>query len=296
MALTHQKQIVSAGELLVGNLERENHMSWMTRLSALEVMAFTMLPEKARIARLAYLCRTQPRIWESPTSLASAKMVLARIGEPHGKKGKLAKALRQEFDAQSSKATIRRQRSYDAYDGGLGTNWLGQKIRYDPVSFRFHQKRVTVRKHDRVKAICLSRFAEYTTFSSQQDILPGVTWWNFNVTNWAVNHAEIRDGSYFIQVKPYSWCNSAAAKKRQWLLYKTKGGIVGSVRIPRKIGKSADDAINSLKTSGVKKAEKAGATVEIDWINKAFIVQSLRRKRAKSVPFKRHERKKKVER
>lgn len=261
----------------------------MKKLSPLECMALAAMPEKARLARLAYLCRKDYE-YGQPNSLQGARKVLEKIGEPRGAKIRLQRALRDEFAAQRWKESKRCRRREEFYDPRIGSGYRYDDTvyRYDPVSFRYCPYHYG-EKETRVTAIVLCRFAEH-----REGLIPApahtASWWTSTAHNYNIKDAKISNGDYFMLVKPWQiWKDGRSiAGQYQWLAYKTKD-TVGSVRVPKGVY-NIKKAIESLKSSAVKKAEAKGASVAVDWANQAFLVQSPRRQKARSFAFKRHER------
>jgi len=247
------------------------------------------MPEKARLARLAYLCR-KDYDYGQPNSLQGARKVLEKIGEPRGAKIRLQRALRDEFNGQCWKESKRRRRDQQFYESRIGAGYYGDDTvyRYDPVSFRYCPHHYG-EKETRITAIVLCRFAEH-----REGLIPAPaythSWWTSTAHNYNIKDAKISNGEYFMLVNPYQlWKDGrSVAGQYQWLAYKTKD-TVGSVRVP-KDAYNIKGAIKSLKSAAVKKAEAKTATVTVDWATQVFLVRSPRRQKARSIAFKRHER------
>lgn len=261
----------------------------MKKLSPLECMALAALPEKARLGRLAYLCRKDYK-YGQPNSLQGARKVLEKIGEPRGDKIRLQRALRDEFNSQRLKESKRWRLKNKSYEAQITPGHYRDETvyRYDPVSFRdcphHYGEAIT-----RITAIVLCRFAE-----NREGLISAPahthTWWLPTAHNYNIRASKISNGEYFMLVKPWRlWKDGRSVSGQyQWLAWKTKGSV-GSVRIS-KHNSTVEGAIKSLKSAVVMKAEANGATVTVDWENQAFLVRSPRRQKARSIAFKRHER------
>lgn len=248
----------------------------MRKFSPLEIMALSVLSEKARIARTAVICRKNG----IDSTHRDCKIMLEKLGEPRGAKGRLRIALRDEIKRQTMVAGRRRhQREY--------RNWclIGDKG-FDPVSARFYgyssDEYGSADPHERVKNLCLARIAPYA-----DGLIPKVSWWNGSCRNWSVKETRLHKRGCLILVRPY-WRSYRPEQKLQYLVY-LNGKEAGYVIVPKRI-RTIKKALESLESAPVKAAKRKGFDVKFDWTNQAFTVKSTRRKKARSIAWKSHTR------
>lgn len=264
----------------------------MKRFSPLEILALNELPERARIGRTVSLARKYQ--WRIDT-LAQAKRLLERLGEPRGAKTRLTKELAEESYLQEKiRKKRRKQRKVDRSAFTRCSN-------YDPIAYRdwIDRDNDEDEKRRRIMAICAVRIHPYA--KGESEILPKWVgqWWTGSVTNQAIwDGAFLRpEKGYALLIRPTAvfaqkdmlgdltqqWCHNF-----RWLVIKI-GGLVKGIRVdPR--AQTVAEAIRSLKTAQLKKVEKKGYEIKIDWDKEIFSVKSPRRMEWRDIPFKKHSR------
>lgn len=253
----------------------------MRNFSALEIMALSVLPEKARIGRIAYICRKN-RI---SATHRDCRIILEKLGEPHGAKGRLTIALRAEIKRQD---LIRHQRR-SKY---ARRNWsyVDTNPGFDVVSTRFygwnrnHPRYGSADYRERCMSICLNRIAPHV-----DGLIPNVTWWNGQIFNWSVKDTRLRKNGCLLLIKPH-WRSYHPEQKLQYLVF-LNGKEAGYTVVPKRI-KNIEEALASLESAQVKSARKKGFDVKFDWTNQAFTVKSPRRVKSRSIAWKCHTRSK----
>ena len=265
----------------------------MKKFSPLEVLALNDLPEGPRVARTAYLCRKYG--W-NPRTLQGSKEILENLGEPRGAKTRLKRELRSEFARQLVKAG-RRLSAARPYKRSF-THCEA----YDPAAFKAYLLRFgcpgPATKKDRIKAICAARLHRPILGSrtnTASDVLPywAGHWWDGYVDCSAIWDAAFMDGGYFTLIRP-SYVRAPGQRtlhynhNYRWLVFKV-GSLVKAIRVSGRASNMAQ-ALLSLKTSHVKKAEEKGYEVKVDWEREIFIVMSPRRRKPRELPFKKHSR------
>lgn len=264
----------------------------MKKFSPLEILALNDLPEAARLKRTAYFCRKHG--WD-PGTLHKSKGVLEKLGEPRGAKTRLKKALKLEFMRQTAIAKKRngRRRANKRSFTGITD--------YDPVAYK-----LCGGLHDpirqRTTAVCAVRIAQHWKKHKikRSDIMPDWAgyWWSDEVDHQSFQDGAFIEGGYALLIRPrfvhtvrpdgYVDWGRHYAHNFKWLLV-LAGGVLKSVRVKGQ-AYPLKEALDSLKTSHVKTAEKKGHDIKIDWDRELFLVKSPSRKKWRELPFKKWER------
>jgi hypothetical protein len=136
----------------------------------------------------------------------------------------------------------------------------------------------------RARSICLSRIGKF-----RKGLMPKVIWWSNRLENYSVRASLLKDGNYFLVIKRYPRSLNAE-DKHTYLAYRC-GDAVGYTVLPKKAAiKDVNFALASLEPVSVKAAREKGHDVQIDWANQAFLIKSPRRKKVRSIPWKKHTR------
>ena len=273
--------------------------------NALEILALNDLPEAARIKRMAYLIRRHNWVSTYQPRLKDFKAAIEKFHEPRGMKIALQKILKTEV-ARQTMISQRRSAKRSFYTRSSYTLRTGA---YDPVTFKTALYSYPDPSR-RWKMVVMARFGPAFSANAKarakarregrpepERIVPCTTW-NFPARNHPseVDAAGKFEGAYLLVSSPGYVKTAAGARSFQhnvgFLLVKF-GEIVKSIRIPR----SADtipEALASLKTSHVVKAEERGDEVKIDWERELFLVRNPKRSKWRELPFKSHIRKRKT--
>jgi len=223
-------------------------------------------------------------------ALAEIRLCVEKFGEPRGKKTALVRALKTEVERQSHVSSIRWSRR--AFFESCSLNYFtGQ---YDPVA-RKTSKFATNVKSKRWLMVTASEFGPIFFKSRHDPIIPFESW-EFSPSS--IYCPGKLNGYHMFTTYPEYVITTQGTRSFQhnvgFLVVKA-GDTVKCFRIPGSGSESLCEAIDSLKTASVRKAEEAGHRVSIDWDRGAFLVRTQRSK--KVIPFKKHsrERKKKAE-
>lgn len=268
---------------------------YLKYFSPLEMLALAELPEEARVQRLASIMirKEMPFIY-NPTQ-AGAKLVIAAVGEPRGRKGWLAKKLPEAVLAQQR---VRYRRlGVDGRDkhGLMNAQYICE---YQPVDLPSGTGSAA---RDRKRNIRLSRF--YRLIGDKlETLLPEIGYPPFRLKNkrtyqaWEIGVPDYYDGGMLTVYTAHEryangsrWRRKSIAGPPHKFLVWTDGETVKLIRA-RKGVRNAASAIESLKGAAVRKADKVGDVVRLDIRNEKFLVRNPKRRKWREVPFKRHSR------
>jgi len=264
--------------------------------SPLEILALADLENEPRLKRMAYLCRKH----NMPVkTLAEAAKVIDRFGEPRGRKTVLKSELRREYLRQ---ARIWGHRSYSKRPNSASIlsceskGLDGDITGFDPVAYKCNY---FTRNHlQRCAAIVAYRFHEAMSADRADRKLtnksvPFYSWCG-RVEQVAIRWTKICGNNTYMMIYCPDWVyargRSGEINSRLWKhsfrwLFVKQGDMVTSVRIPVSVS-TGEGAIERLKSSHVRKAEKRGDIVKIDWERKLFLVRNPKRKKFRELPFK----------
>ena len=215
---------------------------------------------------------------------AQARAIFTALGEPHGKKGKLSKALpsiiRKQADVSQCREEARRIDKSDL-DG------------YEPLN---NKERTPFERYRRLHIVQFLKTRKPLMAHCKENKLPqGWLQTSYHQNN--VYGTEKRGDLYFMIYRPwwrytnYSWGRNRTHQYLAWTDGKSKAGVV---RVKRQ-GSQVVGGIDSLKNSHVKKAEEKGYRVDTDWENKKFLVHLTRGMKIREYPFKKYSRERKDE-
>lgn len=279
------------------------------RLSALEVLAINDLPEKARIARMAYIARRNGWAWSEVTH-KEVKAIIARFFEPRGRKTVLVKLLRREIRRQcvvSNQREWRRQPRYYRCANDRGYDPVGYRMCVEdtgrdgpPVTQRWKAV-ITSRFHTAIESLYTARSeALYAGEEAPDPLIPQPGHWYWDgpvpVSRRVMSAAKV-NGVYMFTTRPSYIVQSSGANLRahkvRYLVLKD-GDLLKAIRVAHK-GTSVKASIDSLKPAAVLKAEERGDFVKPDWDREVWLVRNPKRKKWREIAFKRYTRKRRKE-
>lgn len=285
------------------------------KFSPLEALAISDLPEKARYARMSYLMRKHRWVTNRPT-LKDIKQGIENFYEPRGKKTAMQKILQAEIRRQisivSQRSRARHHYTCEAVD----------ERGYDPVAFREcwrnngREANWAPNTASRWRAVIAARFngpvsglyrarikARREGTPMPKPLIPHDGWyWSQNDPCPSVVEGAARIGGvYMFTTEPRFVMNGNVRlfqhTVRYLVLFRPAASdqpeLLKAIRIPHGVLK-AKYAVDKLKTSLVRKAEKRGDIVQVDWDREVWLVRNPKRKKWRELPFKRHSRNRKA--